>query len=292
MVTAEQFLEKVRIPLDEGWGYIYGTAGKMWTQELQNRMNKTTEDKYAKSRRYGAKWIGKMVTDCSGLVRWALLQYNISVSHHAWYLYTDYCDFKGKLISGNRDDGQKIRPGTLVFIKSNKEHIHHVGVYVGDDICIEAKGVEYGVVTSKLSHWEFWGELKDVDYSNNKINVVEVSGLMKATVNNPGKCLNVRSNAGKQYPVVFQLKRGDVVEILDKSENDWWQIQYNGRIGWAYSKYLDAGIAVEEPKKEELPFVPEQVTHEDLVNLVSLMRASINGLYDELDRLEEMVRKL
>ena len=115
---------------------------------------------------------------------------------------------------------------------------------------------------------------------------------MKATVNNPGKCLNVRSNAGKQYPVVFQLKKGDVVEILDKSENDWWQIQYNGRIGWAYSKYLDAGIAAEEPKKEELPFVPEQVSHEDLVNLVKLMRASINGLYDELDRLEEMVGKL
>ena len=30
---------------------------------------------------------------------------------------------------------------------------------------IEAKGTQYGVVTSKLSHWDEWGELKDVNYS-------------------------------------------------------------------------------------------------------------------------------
>lgn len=284
--TAEQFVEKVKIPLAEGWGYIYGTWGKLWTKELQARMNKTTEEKYAKSRQYGSKWIGKMVTDCSGLVRWAANELGVKVAHHAWYLYTDYCKVKGKLVNGMRDDGQVILPGTLVFIKSNKEHIHHVGVYVGDNTCIEAKGVQYGVVTSPLSHWEFWGELKDITYGN-KIQVLEVSGLMKATVNSNGK-LNIRSNAGKQYPVLFQLTKGTVVEVLDHSESDWWQIRYNGRIGWAYSRYLVPDVEVEAP----VPFEPEKTNTAELENVLQLMRASINALHDELDRLEEMVGKL
>lgn len=42
---------------------------------------------------------------------------------------------------------------------------HHIGLYVGNDTVIEAKGTKWGVVTSKPSHWDEWGELKDVDYS-------------------------------------------------------------------------------------------------------------------------------
>ena len=289
MVTAEQFLEKVKIPLDEKWGYIYGTAGKMWTQELQNRMNKTTEEKYTKSRKYGKKWIGHMVTDCSGLVYWALLELGEKTTHHAWYLYTDFCTAKGQLKGGKRDDGQDILPGTLVFIKGSKEHIHHVGVYIGDGTVVEAKGVEYGVVTSPLSKWEFWGELKCVDYFNHQIQV-EVPGVMKARVVITGQWLNVRTNGGKQYPMVFKLNNGDVVDVLDSSNKNWWQIRYGGRVGWASTKYLVAENGVEE---EDLPFEEEtKVDHKEIDNMIQLMRASINALYDEIDKLQELLSKL
>lgn len=293
MVSAKQFVEKVKIPLEEGWGYIYGESGRLWTKELQARMNKTTEEKYAKSRKYGAKWIGKKVTDCSGLIYKALLELGEKTTHHAWYLYTDFSKPKGGLVNGKRDDGNDILPGTLVFIKGKQEHIHHVGVYVGNDICIEAKGVEYGVVTSPLSHWEYWGELKCVDYGYNdisKITVVGVSDRMKATVNNPGKKLNVRSNTGTEYPALFQLKKGDVVEVIDATEKDWWQIQYNGRIGWVYARYLVPEAVTEQ--KEELPFEPAKFDKTQLDNVIQLMKASINALYDELDRLIEMVNKM
>lgn len=292
MVTAEQFVQKVKYALENKWGYIYGTAGKLWTKELQNRMNKTTEEKYAKSRQYGSKWIGKMVTDCSGLVRQALLQFGVSVAHHALYLYTDYCQYKGKLMNGVPDDGHTIRPGTLVFIKSNKEKIHHVGVYVGGDICIEAKGVQYGVVTSSLSHWEYWGELKCVDYDNQS-ETPEVISYMRATVNNPGKWLNVRSNAGTQYPAVFTLNKGDVVDVLDCSDKEWWQIQYGGRIGWVSAKYLVTNDAAPAAEKTETSAKQASAFDKaELENLVQLIRASVNALYDEVDRLDEMVTKL
>lgn len=43
---------------------------------------------------------------------------------------------------------------------------HHIGLFIGDDTVIEAKGTKWGVVTSKPDHWDEWGELTAVDYSD------------------------------------------------------------------------------------------------------------------------------
>ena len=180
MIASKSFIEKVKIPLREGWGYIYGTAGKLWTKELQERLNRTGDEKRALSRRCGGKWIGKRVTDCSGLVCWAIRQLGGNAVHHARYQYTDGCRRKGRLVNGLREDGTAPLPGSAVFLKGGKDHIHHVGVYIGkvprsaqdadglrrEGTVVEAKGARYGVVTSPLSRWEYWGELKAVDYSD------------------------------------------------------------------------------------------------------------------------------
>jgi hypothetical protein len=51
-----------------------------------------------------------------------------------------------------------------VFLLDKSGCRHHIGLYAGDGAVIEAKGTAYGVVTSKLSHWDEWGELKAVEY--------------------------------------------------------------------------------------------------------------------------------
>lgn len=243
MVKAEDFIAKCRVPLDEKWGYIYGTWGSLWTEKKQAA---ATRDMTVK---YGSKWIGKTVTDCSGLLRWALKQLGEDIVHHARYQYTEYCSPKGKLIAGKRDDGKPIRPGTAVFLQGTQAHIHHVGVYLGGGVCVEAKGTIYGVVTSELNHWDHWGELIMVDYS-------EVAGeepqqlhdddspesdagtILRALTVNPNSQLNVRSGPGSQYPRVLQIPRGTEVEVLDAGEPEWWEIRYGGRIGWAFAEYL------------------------------------------------------
>ena len=138
----------------------YGTWGTIWTQAKQDAATREMTIKY------GSRWIGRMVTDCSGLLRWALYQLGETIVHHARYQYTDYCNVKGKLVNGHREDGKPVLPGSAVFLQGSEAHIHHVGVYVGGDTVIEAKGTIYGVVTSHLNHWDHWGELKMVDYTN------------------------------------------------------------------------------------------------------------------------------
>lgn len=103
------------------------------------------------------------MTDCSGLLYWAAKQLGFSLPHGSNSMFNSYCTSKGKITAGI-----ELKPGTAVFLYDAKQSKprHHVGVYVGNDTVIEAKGTRYGVVTSTVSHWDEWGELKGVDYSD------------------------------------------------------------------------------------------------------------------------------
>lgn len=266
MVTAADFIAKVKIPLNEHWGYIYGQWGATWTRAKQDRETREMTVKY------GSKWIGRRVTDCSGLLRWALNELGESIAHHARYQYTEYSAPKGKLINGRRDDGNPILPGTAVFLQGSESKIHHVGVYIGNDTVIEAKGTIYGVVTSHLAHWDHWGELKMVDYTNaaeletgdaqTDEEDAEAGTVVYAVVNNPNTWLNVRSGMGGEFPVQFQVQKGTQVEVLDAGEPEYWKIRHEGRVGWAAAKYLKI---VEQPKEEAPTYAPA-VTPESVLD--------------------------
>ena len=79
MITTTDLISKFQYALDNRWGYIWGTAGVMWTQSRQTALEKTTDENRAMSRQYGSKWIGHMVADCSGLFVWAFKQFD---RHH------------------------------------------------------------------------------------------------------------------------------------------------------------------------------------------------------------------
>ena len=305
MVTAEEFIEKAKIPLLDGWGYIYGTWGTQWTAKKQAASTREM------TVRYGSKWIGKMVTDCSGLLRWALKQLGENIVHHARYQYTDYCDHKGKLVNGHREDGQPILPGTAVFLQGKEKKIHHVGVYVGGDVCIEAKGTIYGVVSSHLNHWDHWGELNMVDYTNageletgepgstvEAPEDAEAGTIIYAIVDNPNTWLNVHNQPSDNATRIFQVKKGSIVEVLDAGEPDWWQIRYGGRIGWAFAKYLKP---IEQPKPDEPeqpdddteddpdePFDDEPFTEDQLDGII----AAIGKIQDGLDELRKVIDEI
>lgn len=168
MIPASDLLNCLQIPLEEAWGYIWGKYGQLWSEASQAQMERTTVQKYATARQYGSKWIGHRVADCSGLIRWMMLQYGVKIAHSSNAIWTHYCSKQGKLVDGNRADGYTICPGTAVFLCDKTGNRHHIGVYLGDGICEEAKGTKYGVVTSPLSHWDEWGELKEVEYTSER----------------------------------------------------------------------------------------------------------------------------
>lgn len=304
MVSAKDFIAYVLLPLTEAWGYIYGTAGRTWTEDLQQAWSQPGHKNWEQTKKYGAQWIGRKVCDCSGLLVWALKQLGETIVHQARYQYTDWCGAKGRLVNGCREDGKPILPGTAVFLKGKEDHIHHVGVYVGHGICVEAKGTRWGVVTSELSHWDYWGELKMIDYTDaarlENEPAPEVpkrpdDTLGRAMVDNPGAWLNVRSGPGTNYHVLFRLEKGDVVEILAVDEEKKWdQIRYGGRTGWASAEYLrildEDQDETEDPDQEPTGSQDERIG--EMIDMIRRMREEIDALSETLEKMEKRAKEM
>lgn len=166
MISPKDLIGKFQYALDNKWGYIWGTAGVKWTKEKQEALEKTTDSDRANGRKYGSKWIGHYVADCSGLFTWAFKQLGGTMYHGSNTMYLKWCESKGQLKGGNRADGRGLKPGSAVFVWNGKNY-SHVGLFIGDGRVIEAQGTIHGVVESKVSasKWTHWGELKGVDYS-------------------------------------------------------------------------------------------------------------------------------
>ena len=179
MINAASLISKFKYALDNGWGYIWGAAGLMWTENRQQQkvnymVSKygadwkknadAKKDNYYSAALYGSKWIGHYVADCSGLFVWAFKQLGGAIYHGSNSIYDRYCTSeKGKLTDELK---KKLLPGTAVFVdkSGNKSHI---GLYIGNGKVIEASGTQAGVCISNITagKWSYYGLLKNVDYS-------------------------------------------------------------------------------------------------------------------------------
>ena len=180
-IQASDLITKFYQALNEKWGYIWGTAGSSWTAEKQASLEAkyyNNPDKYSDLRmsaEYGSKWIGRTVSDCSGLFSWAFVKLGSSILHGSNSIWNKYCSAKGELVKGKRDDGQPLKPGTAVFLHDTSTDIRgHIGLYVGNGEVIEAASTQKGVIKSKISRWVEWGELKDVIYNEEEAIPMEI----------------------------------------------------------------------------------------------------------------------
>ena len=198
MIAAQDLIGKFKQALRENWGYIWGTSGEAWTEAKQKELEKTTDDDRAQGRRYGSKWTGHMVADCSGLFSWAFKKLGGYMYHGSNTMYMKYCSDKGELKKGRRTDNAALKPGTAVFVWNGKTY-SHVGLYVGDNTVIEAMSTLRGVTTTKdtAGKWTHWGELAGIDYINAgneqlTMNNEQLNAKKRGTIRKGSKGENVR----------------------------------------------------------------------------------------------------
>ena len=169
-------------------GYIMGATGQDPSKWAENSWWFTQYSGSQKTKALYWRKHAKRVWDCQGLSEGYYKDVTgIDVNTRAKYNYANWCSVKG---SGKVPSKHKV-PGLAVFKGDSASSIHHVGYLVapvkasnptGDWYIIEAKGVMYGVVKTKLnsSSWTHWGYMdKYFDYSehNDGIEVEELTTL-------------------------------------------------------------------------------------------------------------------
>jgi hypothetical protein len=181
-LTASAFIKWLRSKV--GCGYVYGAYGQIITIDFLKQMERmygTTlgEGYFQKAGNYNkgrcARWLGRTAYDCSGLIkagRKELTGVWKDLSAQGTY---DSCKVKGKLPI-------ILNPGSAVFIyQGNKGKIVHTGVYIGNGLVIESRGVDYGVVitTFSMRAWTHYGIFDWLTYDLIEKDNVIVSGNVR-----------------------------------------------------------------------------------------------------------------
>lgn len=162
MVTGKQYADEALkvISLKPQAGYIWGTAGVFWTEKRQANIEKTTDPDRESARKYGKKWIGHMVWDCSGLTYYCGKLLGLKYYHGSNSSWNRDCQAKGKL-----KKNMEIPVGAFVYTGTDDKK-PHIGIYTGDGLVTEASGTIKGVIKTKLTNtkWKYWGLGKGITF--------------------------------------------------------------------------------------------------------------------------------
>ena len=231
MIRAEDLIAKFEYALENGWGYIWGKWGQIWTAKDQANASREMTVKY------GSKWIGHHVADCSGLFRWAYDKFGLAIAHGSNSIFDRYCSRTGKLKNGRRTDGEELKPGSPVFTGDANEH-GHIGLYIGGGEVIEAKGTQAGVVKSKVtdSKWTWWGELSAVEYTDTP-EPKPAEGYAVVT----GKRVALRKEPSKTAAIIMRIDTGETVKLEEEPPKEWDYVEYKGKTGWMMREFLKEG---------------------------------------------------
>ena len=213
-----------------GKPYWYGCFGQKSTEALY-KSKKSQYPKYYTAKDYDKQY-GVKVHDCAGLIKGALWSKTVDDPNP---IYNSNQDFGANGFYNNAKVKGAIKTfpkkaGLIVF-KGNATKKSHIGVYIGNDTVVEAKGHAYGVIYSKFTggKWTYWAECSLIDYKLSTPTPIYKTYTVKVN-----SYLNVRTGPGKKYKSVAKLYNGNTVVVYEKSGN--W-----GRIGvdkWVCMTYL------------------------------------------------------
>ena len=267
------FVEQLKAAQKRKDGYIMASRGQNPKQWAKNSWWFTQYNGNAKQKEKALYWRehAERVWDCQGMSEGLYNDYaGTNIDVRARNNYADWCSPKG---SGMIPSDKRI-PGAAVFWSDSKaSDIHHVGYLIepvdindpkGDWYIIEARGVMYGVVKTKLFSRKpnFWGYMtKYFDYDANEVvvdigepapPVNEITGdYVDVTKGN----YNVRTKPSTSTGTVIGVaKKGTKVAYLGETKDKWYKVKFEGKTGWIHSncgKIVTATGMIEESKTEK-----------------------------------------
>lgn len=216
-----------------GRPYWFGTFGQTASAQLYYAKKNQYPDYYTASN-FQSQY-GQRVHDCAGLIKGYLWSdgpnssptYKASQDYGATGFYTNA---KKKGAIGSFD----MIPGRLVFRGSNQT-MKHVGVFVGNNTVIEAKGHAYGVITSKFSGggWTHWAQchlIEEDEPAPTPPSPTPTPGTATYTVKTRGGSLSLRKAPNLSAEVLANMPNGTKVQVSEIVKGE----PCNGTTEWAH----------------------------------------------------------
>ena len=239
MIPVKDLYSACEMMLRDKWGYIWGASGEIWTQKKQDAATREQTVKY------GSRWIGRHVADCSGVMVYIWRQHGLSIYHGSNTIRRKYC---GELT-------KTPAPGYAAFKLRDGDDYYHIGIVGPDGLNVyESRGTQTGFVTSAASSWHYFAPFNDVDYDAKEGGPRMDQYL--AIVETQKGSLNVREKPSTDSKILFRVGKGQTVWVIEDMGNGWARIEDDGMQGYASLQYLKKfadidGGGVQTPTDEE-----------------------------------------
>lgn len=167
-----------------GQPYVYGAVGQVMTETMIRGFAKDNPKTYTSA--YLTKTlnaVGKQAFDCAGLIKFCAWGNTSNLKYY--YAATDISAntaFKYAPVIGYPSAIPEV-PGLCVRFDG------HIGVYIGGGYVVEARGVDFGVVKTRLADrpWTHWMQYPGVDYTGTETAASTASATTKLTLRKGNK---------------------------------------------------------------------------------------------------------
>ena len=271
-------VQELKTALDRKDGYIMGACGEDPSKWAKNSWWFTQYNDNAKQKEKALYWRShaQHVWDCQGMCegiysKWAGTTVNVRARNN----YATWCSPKGKgLIPAD-----KRIPGAAVFWGPDNDSgsIHHVAyLYApvdsknpkGDWYIIEARGVMYGVVKTKLNsrkpnYWGYMTKYFDYEATETATPSEPIADPIGETIDKEPETVvtnesvvevsrgnyYVRTEANSKSKDLGIAKKGTTLLYLGETKDKWYKVEFEGKTGWIHS---NCGKIVENDHKTYL----------------------------------------
>lgn len=233
MKTSKWLVEYAKAQV--GKPYWYGCYGQKSSEKLL-AAKKSQYPTYYKAKDFQQQ-MGVKVHDCAGLFKGALWCKTTDDPNPVYHANQDL-GANGFYNRATVKGAIKTFPKTvgLAVFKGSASKKTHIGVYIGDDKVIEAKGHAYGVITSKFTGggWTYWAECPFFEYEKEPTPAPTTTKYKVTTKKDP---LALREKPTTKSKALAWIPKGTIVEVYGISGN-WADTLYAGKRGWCYKSYL------------------------------------------------------
>ncbi|KAL0249240.1 hypothetical protein GEMRC1_004473 [Eukaryota sp. GEM-RC1] len=162
--TASGLVKHAKMALNQHWGYVWGTFGRFLTEaELRAKIRQYPSQVGRYETFIRQHYLNKVRTcDCVGLIKSYLWWQNGEPHYKPATDKTADMFYSAAKVKGSISTIPE-QPGVAVW------HKGHIGVYIGNNRVIEAKGTMYGVVQTPLrgkgaNSWTHWLKVNEIRY--------------------------------------------------------------------------------------------------------------------------------
>ena len=285
LIPARELVNTAMTAYIEKWGYIWGKAGQVWTQANQDA---ATRDMTVK---YGQKWVGRKVADCSGLFVWAFKQHGEKIYHGSNTIWEKYTVPETRAALAGV---VKVRLGAAVFQNVGGKRTH-IGIYKGGGMVEEERGTQSGCILSPIAVWDEVAELTDADYTSEIYETFDILPLDTLTKGSKGELVRYLQTAlvdagydiGKNKdskPLIDGIFGGEVLSAVRAFQHDR-GLTADGKVGQKTWKAIKALVVDDEPDEDTEVDFDEVVEPDDPWATLSL-EEKVEDLNERLKRQE------